>query len=390
MDKKIKLCSLVMAGVLLAGCNIKPVENPELSGTELTQETTTAPEVTNATEPGQIIQPTESETSPAVPQTEPSSEATEPMSPTKEPTTPPTQPATEPPSTKPGDLTKPVTRPTQNTEPQPTEPAATQPPTKPAPTVPEEPQPTHVDLSGWKEQDGKRYYLNPDGSLHTGWLELGNDRYYFHQDGTMAVGKVSVPGSGTRYFTSTGKECILVNPWNYVPEDYTVKLGKHGDYQVAAHCISELEQMLADCRAAGSKAVVVSAYRSHSYQEGLHQRRIQRCLDEGYSYEEAVKEASRHVAVPGTSEHELGLALDIVDVNYMQLDEHQETMPAQKWLMNNSWRYGFILRYPNAKSEVTGITYEPWHYRYVGKELAAELHQSGLCLEEYFQRLTNG
>jgi D-alanyl-D-alanine carboxypeptidase len=77
-----------------------------------------------------------------------------------------------------------------------------------------------------------------------------------------------------------------------------------------------------------------------------------------------------------------------VDVNYQELTTKQETMPAQKWLMANSWQYGFILRYPNSKSDVTGIIYEPWHYRYVGKELAAELHETGFCLEEYFANLT--
>ena len=142
------------------------------------------------------------------------------------------------------------------------------------------------------------------------------------------------------------------------------------------------------CKSAGSKAVVVSAYRSNSYQAGLYERRIQRFMDQGYSREEAEIEAAKRVAVPGTSEHELGLAMDIVDVNYQKLDKQQEDTPAQKWLMANSWKYGFILRYPNEKSDVTGIIYEPWHYRYVGKELAREIYESGLCLEEYFAQLS--
>ena len=377
MDIKIKLCSVLMAGVLLAGCSVMPPVTEPVTTPEATEAPTLADTTVEETEATEPVQETTLCTEPA---TEPTEAATEPAVPTEVPTEPateaPTEPATEPQTSKPGDLTKPVTKPTEPTVP-PTK------PTEPAPT-----EPPRVDLSGWKEKDGKRYYLNKDGSIHTGWLTLGNDRYYFFEDGTMAVGKVSVPGSGTRYFTSTGKECILVNPWNYVPDDYTVELSSYGDYKVASQCLESLKQMLADCKAAGHRAVVVSAYRSHSYQQGLHKRRIQRCLDEGYSYDEAVIEASRHVAVPGTSEHELGLAMDIVDVNYQQLTEKQETMPAQKWLMSNSWKYGFILRYPNSKSDVTGIIYEPWHYRYVGKELAKEMHQMGVCLEEYFQRLT--
>lgn len=103
----------------------------------------------------------------------------------------------------------------------------------------------------------------------------------------------------------------------------------------------------------------------------------------GYSAEEAKIEAAKSVAVPGTSEHQLGLAVDIVDVNNQNLDSSQEHTPVQKWLMENSWKYGFILRYPKGKSEITGIIYEPWHYRYVGKEAAADIVERGITLEEY-------
>ena len=94
------------------------------------------------------------------------------------------------------------------------------------------------------------------------------------------------------------------------------------------------------------------------------------------------------VARPGTSEHELGLAVDIIDTQLWDLVEEQENLPAQQWLMENSWKYGFIFRYPKDKIEITGIIYEPWHYRYVGKELAAEIHESGLTLEEYLANLS--
>ena len=368
--------SLLMMMVLLIllscfGCSGSQTPDPT------TVTTTTPPEEVTTTEPTQT-------------QTDPTTQATEPTT-----TIPPTEPE---PTTKPEPTTQ-ATSPTETTAPQettskpkPTE--STKPsentkpikPTKPAETTtPPETEPSDL---GWTEVDGKRYYCKADGSFHTGWLSLDGDRYYFYEDGSMAVGKVKVPGSGTRYFTSTGKECVLVNPWNYVPDDYSVKLSKYGDYKVAKVCLNDLKEMIADCKSDGKKAVVVSAYRSHSYQEGLYERRIQRFLDQGYDYETAVIEAGKRVAVPGTSEHELGLAVDIVDVNYQNLDKKQEDTAAQKWLMANSWKYGFILRYPNEKSSVTGIIYEPWHYRYVGKELAKELHDSGLCLEEYFSSLT--
>ena len=93
------------------------------------------------------------------------------------------------------------------------------------------------------------------------------------------------------------------------------------------------------------------------------------------------------MAFPGTSAHQLGLAVDIVDLSNQNLNESQEDTAVQKWLMENSWRYGFILRYPNDKSDVTGIVYEPWHYRYVGKEAAKEIYGQGICLEEYLEQI---
>lgn len=249
----------------------------------------------------------------------------------------------------------------------------------------------HADgtlAQGWLELDTDRYYLDSDGSPITGWLYTDDATYYFRADGTMARGKAETD-RGTRYFTSTGKEVILVNPWNQVPQDYSPTIVDYAGWQVDASCRDALAQMLSDCKKAGHTAIVVSAYRTHQYQAGLFQRRIQRFMDDGYDREEAERLAAMRVARPGTSEHELGLAVDIVDVNYQNLNEKQETMPAQIWLMENSWRYGFILRYPNEASNDTGIIYEPWHYRYVGTELAAELHTTGQCLEVYLASLTD-
>ena len=91
------------------------------------------------------------------------------------------------------------------------------------------------------------------------------------------------------------------------------------------------------------------------------------------------------MAIPGTSEHEIGLAVDIVDVKYQLLEENQEKTETQKWLMKNCWKYGFILRYPKDKQEITGVIYEPWHYRFVGKENAKMIMKNNLCLEEYLE-----
>ncbi len=114
-----------------------------------------------------------------------------------------------------------------------------------------------------------------------------------------------------------------------------------------------------DCRAAGRSPVICSSYRSQARQQKLFDSKVKGCLAQGYSKEEARKKAGKYCAAPGTSEHELGLAVDVVDINYQVLDSLQEKTEVQQWLMKNSWKYGFILRYPSDKSDITGISYEP-------------------------------
>lgn len=176
----------------------------------------------------------------------------------------------------------------------------------------------------------------------------------------------------------------LVNPWNFIPKDYAPELKYVDDsHAVDKRCYPDLQKMMEDCRAAGNKIVVISAFRTWSYQEGLYNRKVERLKAQGYQAPEVFDIAAQSVARPGTSEHELGLALDLVDASYTNLDTAQENTATQKWLMENSWRYGFILRYPNGTTDITGVIYEPWHYRYVGKEAAAEIHSRGITLEEY-------
>ena len=177
---------------------------------------------------------------------------------------------------------------------------------------------------------------------------------------------------------------ILVNPWNFLPEDYELTLKQlDNGHAVDERCYPDLQEMMDACRADGLSPMICSSYRTQEKQEYLYQNKINRLVAQGYSQEDAVAAAGTVVAVPGTSEHQLGLALDIVDVNNQNLDESQESTAVQQWLMAHSWEYGFILRYPNDKSEITGIIYEPWHYRYVGREAAEEIYSQGVCLEEY-------
>ena len=274
--------------------------------------------------------------------------------------------------------------------------------------------PTETVLTGWQTENAQRIYILDDGSkatgiitldgeiycfnengyMHTGWLEQDGKTYYFQADGTAAVGEAVIDGA-THHFTATGAKVLLVNPWNTIAEDYEPDLVKldssisSKEIYVDRSCYEALNQMLADCNQQSPTACVISGHRSYNYQTGLYDRKVNSYLEQGYSNADAKAAAAKVVAVPGTSEHQLGLAVDIIDTRSWSLTEVQETLPAQKWLMENCWRYGFILRYPNGTTAVTGIIYEPWHYRYVGKELAQALHEAQLPLEQYLQNITD-
>ena len=158
------------------------------------------------------------------------------------------------------------------------------------------------------------------------------------------------------------------------------------DRQVDVRILADAQQMLADARNAGLNPYVCSAYRNYDYQRSVFNDTMVDWITQGYTPLDAYDETKKSVAVPGTSEHATGLALDITSADYAQLDDAQADTAEAKWFAENCWKYGFILRYPPEKSDVTGIIYEPWHYRYVGKEAAKEITESGLTLEEYLEQ----
>ncbi|MBQ9149050.1 MAG: D-alanyl-D-alanine carboxypeptidase family protein [Oscillospiraceae bacterium] len=242
-------------------------------------------------------------------------------------------------------------------------------------------------VTGWLELDDAKYYLNDDGALHTGWLEQDGQKYYLKEDGTVARGKLVIDEK-TYYFTSTGANIIMVNSWNKVPDDYEVELTTLSNgKRVAVDCYDALMKMLSDCEAAGCHPNVIGAYRTVGDQRALMSNKIASLQEAGYSYSQAYARAMIQVAIPGHSEHHLGLALDILDRYYPESYSGENN--CMVWLNEHCWEYGFIIRYPNEKTNITGIMFEPWHYRYVGVELAMEMRDSGLCLEEYLDQLTN-
>lgn len=177
---------------------------------------------------------------------------------------------------------------------------------------------------------------------------------------------------------------ILVNPRHKLPHDFSVDLIelKNG-HAVDRRAYPALQAMMDDARSQGLSPLICSSYRTREKQQELYTRQVSAYMERGYERKEALKEAGKWVARPGYSEHQTGLALDIVSQAYQLLDKNQENTPEQRWLMKNAYRYGFILRYPEDKTQLTGIGYEPWHYRYVGKKAAKEIYKKGLCLEEY-------
>lgn len=243
----------------------------------------------------------------------------------------------------------------------------------------------------WETEEGKKYYLpegpmatswqvvgenlyhfGQDGYPDTGWFQEGEYRYYFLEDGTAAVGPTEIDGS-THYFTPKGKEVVLVNSNHSVPSWYQTDLKTVVDHhQMDAACYDSLMAMLDAIVDAGIEYEFNSGYRTVQYQKEILEYRIYSFM-EAYelTYKDAKERALRIVAVPGTSEHHLGLAVDLLG------DE------AQAWLHEHCWDYGFIVRYREDKERWTGISSEPWHFRYVGKEIALELKENGLSLEEY-------
>ncbi|EEW62431.2 serine-type D-Ala-D-Ala carboxypeptidase [Enterococcus faecium 509] len=174
---------------------------------------------------------------------------------------------------------------------------------------------------------------------------------------------------------------ILVNRQNPIPAQYDVELeqlsnGERIDIRISPY----LQDLFDAARTDGVYPIVASGYRTTEKQQEIMDEKIAEYKAKGYTSAQAKAEAETWVAVPGTSEHQLGLA---VDINADGI--HSTGNEVYRWLDENSYRFGFIRRYPPDKTEITGVSNEPWHYRYVGIEAATEMYNQGVCLEEYLK-----
>ncbi len=185
----------------------------------------------------------------------------------------------------------------------------------------------------------------------------------------------------------------LITKKNPLPADYDSRIETKvvfeswREYFLDVRAAGYLEKMLKAAENDGIDLYVVSAYRTIEYQQQNFDNSVQDRVDRGMSYDDAYADTLAEVALPGESEHNAGLALDIMVEEYQNMDDDGfEDTEAFAWLDRHAAEYGFILRYPKGKQEITGIIYEPWHYRFVGVYYANEIKKSGLCLEEYYEQ----
>ena len=192
-------------------------------------------------------------------------------------------------------------------------------------------------------------------------------------------------------FSEDDWRLILINKQHSIPDGYEeeVPLGNISTMKGIMYCderiIDDLLDMIQAAKDDDVTLAICSPYRDLQYQEKLFNRKITKYMKRGLSYMEAYQLASQAVTVPNASEHQIGLALDIVTDTYVALNEGFANTAAGKWLAENSCKYGFILRYPKGKEDITGIEYEPWHFRYVGAEAATLITEQGITLEEFWE-----
>ncbi len=193
------------------------------------------------------------------------------------------------------------------------------------------------------------------------------------------------PGNTTEFLTLVNVNNKL--PSDYAPQDLMTVSATRDDgremQMLRQNAAMALEALFKELRAAGFEDVsVTSAYRSYSYQEYLFNYYLS---INGGDYDKVVSFSNP----PGSSEHQTGLCLDMHNIA-SGADKSFGNTDAFRWLRDNCWKFGFILRYPEDKISVTGIDYEPWHYRYVGRYHAQRMYQAGMCLEEYLEYINNG
>lgn len=235
-----------------------------------------------------------------------------------------------------------------------------------------------------EETDGTDFYTLDD------ILEDAQPYEYENENADVSgeeIPEEEMPEDQEQVFDSSDWRLVLVNKQHPIPDDYSFSLGVIKDnMRCDKRIIADTIAMLQAAKEDGITLQIRSPYRTDDRQEYLFDKKIKMYMGQGYSYMEAYKTASQVVTVPGASEHQIGLALDITSDTYIQLEKGFGDTEAGKWLAEHSCEYGFIIRYPEDKEYITGIEYEPWHFRYVGKEAATVIMRENICLEEFWDK----
>ncbi len=198
------------------------------------------------------------------------------------------------------------------------------------------------------------------------------------------------------YTTKAGIEAILNDPYmifvnrdNRVSKDFVPSdmVAYDGGYKLNRTCSEALKKLTNAGRKAGYNYILYSGYRSYSSQYNKYYNKIAYWEDQGYSNEKAIELTNQYYAPPGASEHHTGLAADVcipsIVNKYACLHENYDQTAEFKWFAAHAHEYGFILRYPKGGESITGYNYEPWHFRYVGVEIATDIYNRGITMEEY-------
>lgn len=221
------------------------------------------------------------------------------------------------------------------------------------------------------------------GSAALSEAEAPNSQAFFQEILTDTALETTAPEFPDNAEESLPWNLTLVNATHAVPENWTIEFTelKNGQ-RVDSRIYPELQQMFDACRADGLKPRVKSSFRTYEDQQGMLVQKYKKFKNQGMSKEEAQQEALKWAAYPGYSEHQLGLAVDIGSAD----SETCSNDSVYTWLEKHCAEYGFILRYTQEKSGITGIAEERWHFRYVGQEAASYMMENGLCLEEYLEQ----
>ena len=180
---------------------------------------------------------------------------------------------------------------------------------------------------------------------------------------------------------------ILINSENVLPSDFEVVLDESFGKQVDYRILKPLEDMISAAKEDGVELIVTSAYRSVNDQKELYEITVNEYLQQGYNQQDSEDKAGLYVQLPAESEHHTGLAIDFITTDVDKIEDFAKT-PEYEWLSQNAVKYGFIERYPKDKVDITKISWEPWHYRYVGVQVATDI--GDMCLEEYLIKDVGG